>query len=302
VSRRIVGYEGEGKHRRPIYADEGPASAAASSPMAMHTRLVLPGREIGAPTGGAGPVERRQITEAERDARQDGRPALNSPEHLQQSRLNGAARTSAIHAARRASQAPEEEPMAVTQDIHVVIEARTPFVRLAEAAQGAGTARHAREMAHEAWRIAAAELEAAWASVNEILTTPQAELDAMGESIEAWAREIVPGGHVDHGATTTPLESEPAPLAPPPTIVSTPTPHQVRQAASRMPAGLTRRQTQVLEGLRAGKSRADIGRELGVTYQSVDGILEAMAKKGLLPAEFIPALPARFAKYATVDA
>jgi hypothetical protein len=191
VSKRVIGYEGEGKHRRPIYEDLGPARAGDVSGLAAAGRLsALDIRGTDRPEG-AGPVERRQITAAEMDARRDDRPALNSPEHLQQSRMNGGARTSAIHAAHRAAQAPEEEAMAVThQDINVVIEARSPLARLAEAAQEAERARAVREMADGHWRSAAADLEAAWASVNAILSTPQAELDAMGESIESWAQQV----------------------------------------------------------------------------------------------------------------
>jgi hypothetical protein len=65
VSQHVVRYEGEGKARRPVYADEGPASAAASDPMAMHSRLAVPGM---AARGGAGPIERREATAAQREA------------------------------------------------------------------------------------------------------------------------------------------------------------------------------------------------------------------------------------------
>lgn len=72
MSQRRVGYEG----RHPHVVDEGPASASASDPMAMYGRLSVPGL---APTGGAGPVERRQITEAERAVRAESRPSPIAP-------------------------------------------------------------------------------------------------------------------------------------------------------------------------------------------------------------------------------
>jgi DNA-binding transcriptional regulator LsrR (DeoR family) len=52
--------------------------------------------------------------------------------------------------------------------------------------------------------------------------------------------------------------------------------------------------------MQSGKTRAEIARSMGTTYQTIDGLLEAAAKKKLLPIELIPLLPARFAKYTGV--
>jgi hypothetical protein len=78
VVRKVVGYTGEGRVRRPIYSDEGPASARVDGIAAIGRLSALDLRGVGAPIAGAGPVERRQISEAERDVRR-GREALPSP-------------------------------------------------------------------------------------------------------------------------------------------------------------------------------------------------------------------------------
>lgn len=80
MSRHVIGYEGEGRARRPVYADEGPSSAAAlGDPVAAVGRLST---DALIPQGGAGPVERRQVTEAERAAwrAQEKRAAPDGPQ------------------------------------------------------------------------------------------------------------------------------------------------------------------------------------------------------------------------------
>jgi hypothetical protein len=75
VSQRRVGYDG----RRPRVIDEGPASASSSDPLAALGRLSAATlRGVGERlTGGAGPIERRQITDAERATRlQHATPGL----------------------------------------------------------------------------------------------------------------------------------------------------------------------------------------------------------------------------------
>lgn len=57
---------------------------------------------------------------------------------------------------------------------------------------------------------------------------------------------------------------------------------------------LTLRQSQVLEAfVRNGHDRQATAADLGLVYQSVDGALEAIAMKGLLPAEILEHVPAR---------
>lgn len=74
-----------------------------------------------------------------------------------------------------------------------------------------------------------------------------------------------------------------------------------RSAPEKLPNGLTPRQARVLELLLAGQTRSEIARELSVVYQTVDGILETLAKKGALPASAYQGLPARFARWATAE-
>jgi len=141
MSRRVVRYEGEGRQRRPVYADEGPSSAAAHDPIAMHERLSIPGM---GPSGGAGPVERRQITEAERAIRQEARPSPIAP------------RRSAI---------VQEEP-AVSEAAPIIPEtipvADDALSDLAGAVVEAIEARDAKAIADTAWQIAQRGLAAAW--------------------------------------------------------------------------------------------------------------------------------------------
>lgn len=74
MSRRVIRYEGEGRRRRPVYADEGPASASALGIMAILGKGGMPNRELASPSGGAGPIERRQISEAEAAIRREATP------------------------------------------------------------------------------------------------------------------------------------------------------------------------------------------------------------------------------------
>lgn len=65
-----------------------------------------------------------------------------------------------------------------------------------------------------------------------------------------------------------------------------------------LPNGLTRRQADVLAVV-SGHSgdRKAAARELGITFQSVEGILETIGRRGLLPADLIAKLPSRFATF-----
>lgn len=67
--RRVVGYEGEGRHRRTIYADEGPARARAGGVLDALGSVTSGMVGLLAGGEGAGAIERRQITDAEAAAR-----------------------------------------------------------------------------------------------------------------------------------------------------------------------------------------------------------------------------------------
>lgn len=56
---------------------EGPASAAATSALAMLGRVAVPDEADEGPTGGSGEIERRQATDAQRAAWRDAAPAVS---------------------------------------------------------------------------------------------------------------------------------------------------------------------------------------------------------------------------------
>lgn len=286
MSRRIVGYEGEGRHRRPVYEDLGPARAGDVGGLAAAGRLsALDIRGTDRPEG-AGPVERRLVTDAERAARRDDRPAIDPAARLQQSRLNGAARTSAIHAARRAERAPQEEPAMVEEprtEPDTSIEPSTPLEALADAAARADAARRVKEAADEAWRSAAAQLEASMAEVNAILATPTAQLAA---SIREFAAAVPVEGPTN-GSTNIPDFMHPAST---PTAVATKNP-AARQAKpkpggdAKRAADADTRARRVLDALaRHGGDTRKAGDELGLRGNVV-GRIASSARARQIAAE-----------------
>lgn len=79
MSRRVLRYEGEGRARRPVYADEGPSAASSGDGLASLSRLTaLDAR----PTEIDRSVERRQISAAELAARTRSLEAR--PDHLRE--------------------------------------------------------------------------------------------------------------------------------------------------------------------------------------------------------------------------
>lgn len=77
--------------------------------------------------------------------------------------------------------------------------------------------------------------------------------------------------------------------------------HGVDEAPPADP--LTLHQRRVLETvMRLGGDRKAAAAELGLIYQSIDVALAYAGKKGQLPVDLIPKLPARFAQYAAVPA
>jgi hypothetical protein len=167
VSQRVVAYEGEGRSRRPVYADEGPSSAAARDPIAMHERLAIPGM---GPTGGAGPVERRLITEAEREIRAEARPSPIAPRPASavQRAWNG----------KSPEQFAQEEPVvveAVTPEPSPVLESRAvtlgmladAVVEAIEADDELSRAEHLADQAQIRWDGARAALDAAYRALDD---------------------------------------------------------------------------------------------------------------------------------------
>lgn len=181
------------------------------------------------------------------------------------------------------------------------------FEALAEAAAQASEAWAHRQAAGIAWDIAQEALEAALGEVEVILHPPV-----------ALAAAFV--------ATAAPDETEPDHEAAKANIVrslreaAVVAEHvDVERIAEAAPAGggpakrpytrprvadlpLTAHQERVLAAVvRARGNRKAVAAEFGFkAYQSVDQTLEVAGKKGRLPIELIPLLPARFAKYSGV--
>ena len=240
-----------------------------------------PGRPIGRPVGRPIDIEPRPIDIAR--ARLD-RPTTELLERARQHSL-----VDRLTAPTR----PLEEPAMPDA-------APNPLSTLSEAAETAAEAHRAKLLADEAWEEARAILVAAWGDVRPLMA--QDDLDAaLGELVDVAEQAIEAGvaAEADEDPTSGPDDTT-SPVSAGPDVAAAPTPHQVRQATTQPPTDLTARQRMVLSGLRAGQGRADIARDLKVTYQTVDGIIEQIARKGLIPAELFPLLPGRFAKYATV--
>lgn len=168
MSKRVIGYEGEGRARRPIYADEGPSAASTGDGLASVSRLgrlsALDIRETAGQIEFDNTVERRQITAAERAARdQEARPSPIEPRRA-------AARPPRVQEEPNVTGTPPVEPEAEPS--------ASPFTRLAQAAQDAAAAKAAKDVADRAWEVAQAALEAAWREVKG--TDDPASLDAAG--------------------------------------------------------------------------------------------------------------------------
>lgn len=154
MSVRTVGYrQGEGRPLHAMRIDEGPASASAVGAIAALSRLALPG----APTGGAGPIERRQISEAEREIRREATTTQRS--------WNGRSPQSVGATFQRPAQPappqmPQEAAMPTTDP-----EIPNPFGALAGAAARAAEALDRKTAADAAWTIARDAVDAAYAVV-----------------------------------------------------------------------------------------------------------------------------------------
>jgi hypothetical protein len=213
MSRRCVGYTGEGRARQPVYVDEGPSAANSSDGIASLGRLSAL-TEDQLTTDAA--LERAAAAEAhgrrspaewgrQPATRNATRPALGSPDHLQQSRLDGARRHVEVVAARRPPP-PDEEPVMATEPAAPTtsdLDPDGPLMALATASHEAADARAQYEAAEYRWTEARLALLAAWRAVGidaEQVRAPDAlvplgeiapeEVD--GDRILAEARRLSP--------------------------------------------------------------------------------------------------------------
>lgn len=199
VSQRVVRYEGEGKTRRPVYLDEGPASATVARQLGEgKTGLLdgLPQREL----GGAGAIERTYLSEAERTERVVAKPlGPTNAERMQASRQRGAERHVEVVAAAKPVAfdltRPQHPPFAPSPAIEEepAMEPRThipktipehSLVVLAEMVATAITRRveldeaeNERYRAIGAWEEARAALDAAYRALDEPPTAVEPEED-----------------------------------------------------------------------------------------------------------------------------
>lgn len=135
------------------WVDEGGSSAAAADAVSMLGRLAIPGLTA---SGGAGPVERRLITEAERAIRAEGRPGATP---IQRAWNDGAPKPAGP------SPSPQEEPVVSeprADHADPIPATADALSDLAEAVDAAIEARDAKGIAEAAWQIAQRGLAAAW--------------------------------------------------------------------------------------------------------------------------------------------
>lgn len=291
MSRQVVGYEGEGKHRRPLYRDLGPASgsvvrtgaAAVIDRLSASTASAL--REVGAkaPVGGAGRVERSQATAAQREAwaTAEARPryltehslarpaagAITNAERMQASRMRGAFRHVEVAAAARPVTPEPPEEIAMPE-------------RPAEPLEEEDTTRLLRELV-----LAANVADDAYLVMRNALRSAEA-------AEIAWLK-----------ASPNIPETIPAPVPGPAEIVAIlerPARSEAKLAAGGGP-GLPPMQARILAAtVRLRGDRKAVSAELHVPVSNIENQLELIGRKGLLPIDLIAKLPARFAKYTGV--
>jgi hypothetical protein len=155
MALRVVGYEGEGRNRRRIVIDEGPASASVARSIGEGKTALIAGLPDRFLTGGDGEVERRQITEAERDARR-------RTEQLPSPIARVVARPVVI------PPRPPEEPVMAEQP-QIAAPSVTPREKLEALDVAVGEAMEAAaalEAARIRWEAADRALRSAWAKLD----------------------------------------------------------------------------------------------------------------------------------------
>lgn len=308
--RRVVGYVGEGRARRPLYHDDVIEGTPHGIPVGSPEAAAAIARVGGSET----PLRRNHGLFPDR-------PALNSPEHLQKSRMNGARRHKEVVAAQRPAvieEVPVSEPTIrssnIPEDIPELPEHGPdddPYLTLIAAANEARQAiagerialvayeeaelraRHAQKALAAAWEIVATTVELDAMTVAARL---QGDNEPLPGRVLATVEELpVPEPFVEEVRASVELDEHPD-------AVRTVKPSQVKRESPK-PGGLTRRQAEVLAAVIAANGNLPAAaRAMGVSRELVDVTLKAVGRKSLLPAELIPDLPASFAKYSTVPA
>lgn len=302
MSRRVLRYEGEGRTRKPIYDDgDGGASATGrADPMQAIGAMRLPGM----PKDGVS-TERRAVGQALVDARMkvdDQEPTARAVEEEPVTDIEGTtyAQIEVDAGPAQPGAADPGIPPASTE----LTQATVVAIALASLAVVAEEANAAWVRKSEATEVAIAA-DAAWAEAQAALGEAWAEVN---EAMEGrWAEPAIPTPADDdhaHYILSVPID--------PPTILEaalaaaseSPEAEEVVEASVGEHSRLTHHQTNVLAStIKHDGDRRAVARELRMKHvQSVDVALDAIARKGLMPASLIPLLPARFAKYPGIPA
>jgi hypothetical protein len=332
MSRRCIGYADEGKKRRPVYADEGPSSAATTDPIARHANGGHP--SLGGPVGGAGPVERRKATTEELAA---AKAREAKPRHLVLATLAKPGPTAGsmdpvLALEQRTADEPSpaiEEETAVAeaaQDMSTEVPIEPPVlhvetigdslsvladavVEAIEANDELVSSERLFDQARVRWQQARAALDAAYRALDD----PPVRVESRVESRADYADDIPdPIRRINHAAavalavdelvTEIPADGPlPGTQAARDAIVE-----RIRsegRSTKKAPL-ISPTEERVLAAIahHRGDQRAAAA-ELGMkTYQQVNTALHRIGRKGLLPTEVITFLPAGFAKYSSVPA
>lgn len=253
--------------------------------------------------------------------------APNDPERMQASRQRGAERHVEVIAARTAATyrpMPERSPAiqeeAVSQEPAHIVSSESPppdfdldadtepradtLAVLADAVGNAAEAwaeakrtDHEADMARIRWRQARAALDAAYRALDNPPPAVAPDVDPDHEAAKAnLIRALQDAAAAAELRATEDASPATAPqLVEPPAIGGGPEKRQVG------PGKLTVRQAAILAATTAHKGdRKAAAKDAATSVSVVEQTLEYIGKKGLLPIELIPLLPARFAKYSGV--
>lgn len=258
MPRQVIGYEGEGRARRPIYRDE----VIDPSPLA--------GLPVGSPEAAAAIARVGSRTSDRPVALQITRPPMGSPEHLAQSRRNGAARASAVYAARRATTAPQEVPMSLPALPDTV--ELDPLEHLAQVAAEAARARQAKVAADEAWDIARETLATAYARLSPFVTLT-AHISEPVEPVAPMAQEAAASVALDeHPEAAHTVKPAPAPPK------RQPGRHPGKAQGAQEKAERARR---VMEAMaRLGDDQRAVAAELGMRVNAVAMVVKYARARG----------------------
>lgn len=218
-------------------------------------------------------IERRRVPPAGNGATPADRPALGSPAHLQQSRLNGARRHQEVMAKRAGIVLPavEEDPVMSMPVVDEPIVEPSPFDRLAQVAAEAAAAHQAKRVADAAWSIAVDALAAAWADVG-MAGTPMVPPATPSTAWEPNVTSEVPDEVVATVAATL------APVVPKPKRQPGRHPGKPQEAQEK-----AARSARVIEAMgRLGGDQRAVAAELGMKVNAVAMVVKHARLRGEL--------------------